>query len=35
MKRRRKMDKVRDCYSKASIVFIALLAAFTLYRMVT
>ena len=33
--KRRKMDRVRECYSKASLIFIVVLAAFTLYRIVT
>ena len=33
--KRRKMDKVRLCYSYASIAAMAVLAAFTLYRIVT
>ena len=35
MKRRRKMDKARLCYSYASVAVMAVLLAFTLYRIAT
>jgi hypothetical protein len=34
MKRRRKMDRVRDCYRQVSVVLMVMLAAFTIYRLV-
>jgi hypothetical protein len=33
MRRRRKMDKVRLCYSYASVMVMALLVGFALYRL--
>jgi hypothetical protein len=33
--KRRKLDKVRRCYSQASIWLMVLLCAFTLYRIVS
>ena len=33
--KRRKMDRVRECYRQASLVAMFVLFAFTLYRLVT